>query len=60
MACPFCGLDPYDYIHNGLGLQPIAVTCCDGGVALFQYGMDYGKILEMLGIEEEESNDGES
>jgi hypothetical protein len=36
--CPFCGSDPYHYVDNGVGMERVAVTCCDEGIALFQHG----------------------
>lgn len=36
--CPFCGHDPYHYVDNGVGMERVAVVCCDEGVALFQHG----------------------
>lgn len=27
--CPFCGLDPYHYVDNGVGMEAVAVTCCE-------------------------------
>jgi hypothetical protein len=36
--CPFCGHDPYHYVDNGVGMERVAVTCCDLGIALFQDG----------------------
>lgn len=33
--CPFCGLDPYRYVHNGIGIEPVAVDCCELGIELF-------------------------
>ena len=33
--CPFCGCDPYEYVDIGVGSQPVAVTCCELGVAYF-------------------------
>jgi hypothetical protein len=36
-TCPFCGHDPYEYVDNGLGMEKVAVSCCDLGIALFQY-----------------------
>lgn len=36
--CPFCGHDPYHYVDNGIGMERVAVTCCDLGVALYQDG----------------------
>lgn len=37
MSCPFCGLDPYEYVDVGVGGRgvPIAVNCCHFGPALF-------------------------
>lgn len=35
--CPFCGRDPYHYVDNGVGMERVAVTCCDEGIALFQH-----------------------
>lgn len=34
-SCPFCGHDPYHYVDNGVGMEAVAVTCCDLGIALF-------------------------
>lgn len=36
--CPFCGCDPYHYVDNGVGMERVAVTCCDEGIAYFQHG----------------------
>lgn len=33
--CPFCGLDPYHYVNNGVGMEAVAVTCCEFGQELF-------------------------
>lgn len=33
--CPFCGHDPYHYVDNGVGMEAVAVTCCELGVELF-------------------------
>lgn len=35
--CIFCGRDPYHYVDNGVGWQPVAVECCDLGIGLYQY-----------------------
>jgi hypothetical protein len=29
--CPFCGSDPFHYEHNGLGMEAVAVDCCELG-----------------------------
>jgi len=34
-TCPFCGLDPYEYVDVGVGCVPVAVNCCHFGPALF-------------------------
>ena len=26
--CPFCGLDPFEYVDVGIGQVPVAVNCC--------------------------------
>lgn len=36
--CPFCGQDPYHYVNNGVGMERVAVVCCDLGIGLFQHG----------------------
>lgn len=36
--CAFCGNDPYHYVDNGVGMERVAVTCCDEGIALYQHG----------------------
>ena len=33
--CPFCGRDPYHYVDNGVGMEAVAVDCCELGVLLF-------------------------
>lgn len=39
--CPFCGRDPYHYVDNGVGMERVAVVCCDLGIALFQDGDEH-------------------
>lgn len=34
-VCPFCGGDPYEYVDIGVGLQPVAITCCELGILYF-------------------------
>jgi len=29
--CPFCNRDPFHYVDNGLGMEAVAVTCCELG-----------------------------
>lgn len=37
--CIFCGHDPYEYVDVSLGGRgvPVAVTCCDHGIGLYQH-----------------------
>lgn len=37
-GCIFCGRDPYEYVDVGVGYVPVAVSCCDHGIGLYQYG----------------------
>lgn len=34
-CCPFCGRDPYHCVDNGVGMESVAVTCCELGIELF-------------------------
>lgn len=36
-TCMFCGHDPYEYVDIGVGCVPVAVTCCDHGIGLYQH-----------------------
>jgi hypothetical protein len=38
--CAFCGCDPYHYVHNGLGMEAVAITCCDLGCAVYDHRND--------------------
>ena len=33
--CPFCKQDPFHYVDVGIGMVPVAVNCCDSGIALY-------------------------
>lgn len=35
MNCPFCKRDPHHYVDNGIGMEAVAIDCCDMGVALW-------------------------
>ena len=35
-GCPFCGRDPFHRIDNGVGMEAVAVTCCDLGDLFFR------------------------
>lgn len=41
--CPFCGLDPYEYVDVGVGHVPVAVNCCSMGYSYFDgtYGQHF-------------------
>lgn len=30
-CCPFCGRDPFHRVDNGVGMEAVAVTCCELG-----------------------------
>lgn len=34
--CPFCGSDPFHYVDNGVGLEAVAVECCELGDDYFR------------------------
>jgi hypothetical protein len=33
MTCPFCKQDMYHYVDVGVGFVPVAVNCCEAGIA---------------------------
>jgi hypothetical protein len=35
-VCPFCDNDPFHYVDNGVGMEAVAVTCCDLGDQYFR------------------------
>lgn len=35
-TCPFCKRDPFHYVHNGLGMEAVAVVCCELGDLYFR------------------------
>lgn len=37
-ACRYCNRDPYHRVDNGVGMEPVAVVCCEAGVEYYQYG----------------------
>lgn len=37
LTCPFCGRDPYHYVDTGVGMEAVAVTCCDLGIEFFDH-----------------------
>lgn len=42
--CPFCGLDPYEYVDIGVGFERVAVSCCEFGVAFFDWRVSAPRI----------------
>ena len=36
ITCPFCGSDPFHYVNNGVGEEPVAVVCCELGIEWFK------------------------
>ena len=34
--CPFCGRDPFHYVDNGVGMEAVAVDCCELGDLFFR------------------------
>lgn len=45
-CCPFCGHDPYHYVHNGIGMERVAIVCCDEGIAWHQNDSTLKRIAE--------------
>ncbi len=35
MKCPFCKCDPFHYVDNGVGWEPVAINCCELGIDLY-------------------------
>lgn len=35
--CPFCERDPFHYVDIGVGMERVAVTCCELGIELFDH-----------------------
>lgn len=33
-TCPFCKSDPYHYEDVGVGMVPVAITCCEAMIGL--------------------------
>ena len=40
VTCPFCGRDPFHYVDNGVGMEAVAVTCCELGNEYFRGARD--------------------
>lgn len=41
--CPFCKCDPFHWVDNGVGMERVAVTCCDLGIELIQYQSKFAR-----------------
>ncbi len=35
-VCPFCERDPFHYVDNGIGMEAVAVNCCELGNLYFR------------------------
>lgn len=47
MTCPFCKLDPYEYVDVGIGSVPVGATCCEYGAEYYlSPDAQYDEILE--------------
>ena len=59
MSCPFCGLDPYEYVDVGVGGRgvPVAVNCCEFGPMLFDDRSSDKKWLKLAEAALEELGD---
>ena len=44
MTCPFCGLDPFEYVDIGVGFEAVGITCCNLGWYYFDVGPDHSHI----------------
>ena len=45
--CPFCKQDPFHYVDNGIGYEPVAINCCDLGIDLYHGKKIAKQILEL-------------
>ena len=46
--CPFCHYDPFEYVDIGVGMVPVAVSCCDLGIDLYRGGKKAVQALEFM------------
>lgn len=42
MKCPFCKCDPFHYVDNGVGWEPVAINCCELGIDLYHGSKERG------------------
>jgi len=45
--CPFCKRDPYHYVDIGVGYAPVAIVCCNLGIALYGGNKQVAKLLSL-------------
>lgn len=59
MNCPFCENDPYEYVDVGLGGRgvPVAVTCCELGMMLFDDRSEDQRWSKLMGLVSDELPD---
>lgn len=46
-TCPFCGRDPFHYVDNGVGMEAVAVTCCELGDEYFRGAREVSETVEI-------------
>ena len=49
--CPFCGLYPYEDVNIGIGMQHIAVNCCEYGDLLIAQGVPFEEVRSKFAAE---------
>jgi hypothetical protein len=47
--CPFCGRDPYEWVDVGVGSVPVAITCCQAGIVLFDWRNQPNRLTTLFG-----------
>ncbi len=45
--CAFCGNDPYEYVDIGVGMDRVAVTCCELGCAVYDHRHDDDAMISL-------------
>ena len=46
-TCPFCKQDPFHYVDNVVGFEPVEINFCDLGIDLYHGGKVAKQILEL-------------
>lgn len=58
-CCAFCHRDPYEYVDVGVGYVPVAVSCCDEGISMYQYhDKTLGRIARLLAGDKRQATRG--